>query len=143
MGEDFYCTVKLITGEEIFALACVDDNDEDPVLVLQNPVIMKLIETRNGYAIKVKPWLQIPGDDFFIIKLDKIVTMTEITEKKIIQFYNNYLNDEQDDDIEGDQLLGSSSNQSEVTKKMGYVTTVEDAREMLENLYKLKDNKES
>ena len=88
---------------------------------------------------------QIPGDDFFIVKLDKIVTMTEITEKKIIQFYNNYLNDEQDDDIDndGDQLLGSSSNQSEVTKKMGYVTTVEDARKMLENLYKLKDNKES
>jgi hypothetical protein len=142
MGEDFYCTVKLITGEEIFALACVDDNDEDPVLVLQNPVIMKLIETRNGYAIKVKPWLQIPGDDFFIVKLDKIVTMTEITEQKIIQFYNNYLNDE-DDDMDSDQLLGSSSNQSEVTKKMGYVTTVEDAREMLENLYKLKDNKES
>ena len=142
MGEDFYCTVKLITGEEIFALACVDDNDEDPVLVLQNPVIMKLIETRNGYAIKVKPWLQIPGDDFFIVKLDKIVTMTEITEQKIIQFYNNYLNDE-DDDMDSVQLLGSSSNQSEVTKKMGYVTTVEDAREMLENLYKLKDNKES
>ena len=103
---------------------------------------MKLIETRNGYAIKVKPWLQIPGDDFFIVKLDKIVTMTEITEQKIIQFYNNYLNDE-DEDTDGDQLLGSSSNQSEVTKKMGYVTTVEDAREMLENLYKLKDNKES
>jgi len=142
MGEEFYCTVKLITGEEIFALACVDDNYEDPVLVLQNPVIMKLIETRNGYAIKIKPWLQIPSDDLFIIKLDKVVTMTEITEQKIIQFYNNYLNDE-DDDSDSDYLLGSSSNQSEVTKKMGYVTTVEDAREMLENLYKLKDNKES
>ena len=24
MGEEFYCTVKLITGEEIFALACVE-----------------------------------------------------------------------------------------------------------------------
>jgi|TARA_R100001460_G_scaffold88826_2_gene130372 hypothetical protein len=143
MGEEFYCTVKLITGEELFAHVCIDDNDGDPVLVLQNPVIMKLIEIRNGYAIKVKPWLQIPGDDFFIIKLDKIVTMTEITETRIIQFYNNYLNDDQDDKEDDNQLLGSSSNQSKVTKRMGYVTTVEDAREMLENLYKLKDNKES
>ena len=142
MGEEFYCTVKLITSEEVFALACVDDNDEDPVLVLQNPVIMKHIETRNGYAIKIKPWLQIPGDDFFIVKLDKIITITEIKDQRIIQFYNNYLNDEQEED-DGDQLLGTSSNQSEVTKKMGYVTTVEDARQMLENLYKLKDNKES
>lgn len=142
MGEEFYCTVKLITSEEVFALACVDDNDEDPVLVLQNPVIMKHIETRNGYAIKIKPWLQIPGDDFFIVKLDKIITITEIKDQRIIQFYNNYLNDEQEED-DGDQLLGTSSNQSEVTKKMGYVTTVEDARQMLEDLYKLKDNKES
>ena len=142
MGEEFYCTVKLITGEEVFTLACVDDNDEDPVLVLQNPVIMKHIETRNGYAIKIKPWLQIPGDDFFIVKLDKIITITEIKDQRIIQFYNNYLNDEQEED-DGDQLLGTSSNQSEVTKKMGYVTTVEDARQMLEDLYKLKDNKES
>jgi len=143
MGEEFYCTVKLITSEEVFALACVDDNDEDPVLVLQNPVIMKHIETRNGYAIKIKPWLQIPGDDFFIVKLDKIITITEIKDQRIIQFYNNYLNDEQEEDDDGDQLLGTSSNQSEVTKKMGYVTTVEDARQMLEDLYKLKDNKES
>ena len=142
MGEEFYCTVKLITGEEVFTLACVDDNDEDPVLVLQNPVIMKHIETRNGYAIKIKPWLQIPGDDFFIVKLDKIVTITEIKDQRIIQFYNNYLNEEQEEE-DDDQLLGSSSNQSEVTKKMGYVTTVEDARQMLEDLYKLKDNKES
>ncbi len=142
MGEEFYCTVKLITSEEVFALACVDDNDEDPVLVLQNPVIMKHIETRNGYAIKIKPWLQIPGDDFFIVKLDKIITITEIKDQRIIQFYNNYLNDEQEEDDDGDQLLGTSSNQSEVTKKMGYVTTVEDARQMLEDLYKLKDNKE-
>ena len=69
-------------------------------------------------------------------------TITEIKDQRIIQFYNNYLNDEQEED-DGDQLLGTSSNQSEVTKKMGYVTTVEDARQMLEDLYKLKDNKES
>jgi hypothetical protein len=141
MGDEFYCTVKLITGEEIFALACSDDNDGDPVLVLQNPVIMKLLESKNGYVIKVKPWLQIPGDDFFIVKLDKIVTMTEVTESRIIEFYNSYLTKEFIDD--DNELLDSSGNQYKVTKKMGYLTTVEDAREMLENLYKLKDNKES
>ena len=32
-----------------------------------------------------------------------------------------------DSDLD-DPLLGSSSNQSQVTKKMGYVSTVEDAR---------------
>ena len=29
MGEEFYATLKLITGEEIFALVSVDENDGD------------------------------------------------------------------------------------------------------------------
>ena len=143
MGDDFYCTLKLVTGEELFALVCSDDNDGDPVIVMQNPVMMKLVETRNGFAVKVKPWLQIPGDDFFIVKLDKIVTMTEVTDAKIISFYNGYLNGEEEDEDSDSGFLNSSSNQSKVTKQMGYVSSVEDARRMLENLYKLKDNKES
>ena len=142
MGDEFYAIIKLVSGEEILSLVVVDENDGDPLLVMQNPITMKVLHSSHGMHIKVKSWMEMSSDDFFIVKLDKIVTMTEITEQKIIQFYNNYLNDE-DDDMDSDQLLGSSSNQSEVTKKMGYVTTVEDAREMLENLYKLKDNKES
>ena len=142
MGDEFYAIIKLISGEEVLSLVSIDENDGDPLIVMQNPITMKVLHSAHGMHIKVKSWMEMASDDFFIVKLDKIVTMTEITERKIIQFYNNYLNDE-DEDTDGDQLLGSSSNQSEVTKKMGYVTTVEDAREMLENLYKLKDNKES
>jgi hypothetical protein len=42
MGEDFYCILKLISGEEILSLISVDENDGDPIVVLQNPVIMEL-----------------------------------------------------------------------------------------------------
>ena len=41
MGEEFYSVLKLVTGEEIFALISVDDNDGDPIILLQNPVIIK------------------------------------------------------------------------------------------------------
>jgi len=139
MGEEFYSSIKLITGEEIFALVCLDENDGDPVLVLQNPVIMKVISTGGSYGVKVKPWMQIPGDDFFIVKLDKIITMTEITDENVIEFYNRYLED--DDDTPLSQ--NSSPGKAEVTKKMGYVSSVEDARKLLEDLYKLKDIKDS
>ena len=142
MGEEFYSSIKLITGEEIFALVCLDENDGDPVLVLQNPVMMKVISTGGTYGVKVKPWMQIPGDDFFIIKLDKIITMTEITDTNVIEFYNNYIEDD-DLDVPLSQNSSSSPGKTEVTKNMGYVSSVEDARKLLEDLYKLKDNKDS
>ena len=86
MGEEFYSSIKLTTGEEIFSLVCIDENDGDPVLVLQNPVVMKMISTGGSYGIKIKPWMSIPGDDFFIIKLDKIITMTEVKDESMIEF---------------------------------------------------------
>ena len=39
MGEEFHAVLKLITGEEIFALVSVDENDGDSIIMLSNPVI--------------------------------------------------------------------------------------------------------
>ena len=138
MGEEFYSVIKLTTGEEIFALVSLDDNDGDPLLILQNPVTMRMTRSSRGMILKVKPWMEIPDDDFFIIKLDKIITMTEVKDESMIEFYNSYLEEDSTDD-----LSNPTSNQTKLTNRMGYVSTVEEAREMLENLYKLKDNKES
>jgi hypothetical protein len=137
MGEEFYAAIKLVTGEEIFSLICVDDNDGDPIIILQNPVIMKVINNHIGQYVKVKPWMEIPTDDFFIIKYDKIVTMTEVKESQMITFYERYINDE-DVDIELDGKV-------QISNKMGYISSVEDARKNLENIFlkDLKDNKES
>jgi hypothetical protein len=138
MGEEFYSVIKLTTGEEIFALVSIDDNDGDPLLVMQNPVTMKMSRSSRGMTLRVKPWMEIPDDDFFIVKLDKIITMTEVKDESMIEFYNGYLEEGSTED-----LNDPSSHKTKLTNKMGYVSTVEEAREMLENLYKLKDNKES
>ena len=135
MGEEFHAVIKLVTGEEIFALVSVDENDGDPILLLMNPVVMKVMRNHVGQYVKVKPWMEIPTDDLFVIKYDKIITMTEVKEDKVIQFYEKYLNEE-DTDFDDD-------GRTKITDKMGYISTVDDARKMLENLYKLKDNKES
>jgi hypothetical protein len=137
MGEEFYAALKLVTGEEIFSLVCIDENDGDPIIILQNPVIMKINSNHIGTYVKVKPWMEIPNDDFFIIKLDKVITMTEVKNQKTIDFYERYLNDE-DVDIEVDGKVN-------ISDKMGFISTVEDARKSLEKLFRkdLKDNKES
>ena len=136
MGDEFYSVIKLTTGEEIFALVSIDENDGDPLLVMQNPVTMKMTRSSRGMSLRVKPWMEIPDDDFFIVRLDKIITMTEVKDESMIEFYNSYLEEDSTED-----LSNPSSHKTKLTNKMGYVSTVEEAREMLENLYKLKDNK--
>ena len=128
MGEEFHAVLKLITGEEIFALVSVDENDGDSIIVLSNPVIMKMMHSPSGHYVKVKPWLELPDQDLFLIKYDKIVTMSEVTDKQMIKFYTRYLN-EDDIDIEVDGKVSLSN-------KMGFVSTVEDARQSLENIFK-------
>ena len=135
MGEEFHAVIKLVTGEEIFALVSVDENDGDPILLLMNPVVMKVMRNHVGQYVKVKPWMEIPTDDLYVIKYDKVITMTEVKEQETIKFYNRYLN-EDDTDFDDD-------GRTKISDKMGYISTVDDARQMLENLYKLKDNKES
>ena len=53
MGDDFYCILKLVSGEEILSLISVDDNDGDPIVVLQNPVILELIDTKEKSLIDI------------------------------------------------------------------------------------------
>ena len=128
MGDEFHAVLKLITGEEIFSLVSVDENDGDSIIMLSNPVIMKMIQGPVGSYVKVKPWLELPDQDLFLIKYDKIITMSEVTDKQMIRFYTRYLN-EDDIDIEIDGKVTLSD-------KMGLLTTVEDARQSLENIFK-------
>ena len=127
MGDEFYAVLKLVTGEEIFALVSVDENDGDPIIMLSNPVIMKMLHSPAGQYVKVRPWLELPTEDLFLIKYDRIVTMSEVSDKNMNKFYNRYLN-EDDVDIELDGKVS-------LNPKMGLLTTVEDARKSLENIF--------
>jgi hypothetical protein len=108
----------------------VDENDGDPIVVLQNPVIMEIVDEKTKSYVKVRPWMELPNDDFFMIKLDKIITMTETTDRKLIDIYTKYLND--DDSIDVYKPYG----EVKVSNEMGYISSVEDARKKLEELYK-------
>ena len=136
MGEEFYSSIKLVTGEEIFSLVFIDENEGNPVVVAQNPVIIKTIHNLHGSFIKVKPWMEIPEDDFFVIPMDKIITMTEVKNSSIIKVYEKYITDSEN---ESESLI--DQHQTKITNKMGYISSVEDARKKLENLFK--DRKES
>jgi len=146
MGDEFYAIIKLISGEEVLSLVSIDENDGDPLIVMQNPITMKVLHSSHGMHIKVKSWMEMASDDFFIVKPDKMITITETKDERLIEIYNNYLEDEDTIDTYHnpmDSETQKTSGKVKPSQKMGYITTVEEARKHLEDLYNLKDTKES
>ena len=136
MGDEFYGVIKLITGEEIFATISVDENNGNPVVLVNSPVIMKVLTHGVGQYVKIKPWLELPDEDMYLIDYSRIITMTEVKDEQMIHFYTRYLNDDQVD-IELDGKVNINS-------QMGFISTVEDARKNLEKIFNIPfNNKES
>ena len=106
MSDEFYCILKLVSGEEILSLISVDDNDNDPMIVLQNPITVRLVHNYSGAHIKVKPWMDLSNDDIFMIRLDKVMTMSETTDEKLIQIYNDYIKEElEEEDVVTQEII--------------------------------------
>jgi len=121
MEEEFYASVKLVSGEEIFTLVCATEENENTFLILENPVIMKpMISKQKIYAFKISPWMNIPEDEIYIISIDKVITMTEVRDKNIIGIYKKYLN---------------NNSQIKVDNITGFISKVNNAIVSLENLY--------
>ena len=146
MDNEFYASVKLVSGEELFSVVSVEEGTDNPLIMLQNPVIMKMVSTPEGSIVKVKTWMNIPGDDPIVIRWDKVITVTEVKDSSVITIYNNYLEDERYDINQIGEVNKTHRNdvKSKLTNKMGYISTVDDARKYLEGVYKIKkDKKES
>lgn len=125
--EDFYCTLKLKTGEEIFAKVAASEEEDRTMLIVSNPIIVSEIKNRTGIVgYKIEPWLKTTTDDMFILRLDDVLTLSESTDIEMISMYQSYIR----------QSSKSKNNQSKISRKMGYLSNVNDAKEILENLYK-------
>ena len=124
---DFYCTLKLKTGEEIFAKVAATEEDDRTLLLVTNPIIVAEIKGRTGVmGYKIEPWLKTTTEDMFIINIDDVLTMTESSDIEMISMYQTYCR-------ESDK---TRKNQSKISRKMGYLANVNDAKEILEKLFK-------
>ena len=132
MGEEFVAIIKLVSGEEILASVCVDETGEEPIIIVHTPVTMKMIN--NGMYVKIKPWMELADDDMFVFSTDKIITMSEVKDQKVIKIYERYV-EEENEDNQVNQLLPSGG-EVKPDQRMGYVSRVEDARKSLENIFK-------
>ena len=126
--DDFYATLKLKSGEEIFAKVAASEEDDRTMLLVSNPVVVNEIKSRMGVVgYKVEPWLKTTTDDMFVVNLEDVLTMSESTDIEMIMMYQDYIRSSESDK--------NSTNQSSLDRKMGRLGNVNDVKEILEKIY--------
>ena len=90
--DDFFATIKLKCGDEIFCKVAASDEGDRTMLLVSNPIIVEEMKTRGqttGY--KLEPWLKTSTEDLFVINLDDVLTMSESDDIAMILMYQDYV----------------------------------------------------
>ena len=134
MEDDFYGTIKFKNGEEVFAKIAASEESDRTMLVIHHPITVAEVKSRAGtIGYKVEPWLKTTREDMFIVNMDNVLTMSESSDVHMIRMYQKFVQDTDRD----------NKNQPKISRKMGYIATVNDAKDILEKLYKSSPHKES
>ena len=127
--DDFYATLKLKSGEEIFAKVAASEESDRTMLLVSNPVIISEVKGRMGIVgYKLEPWLKTTTEDMFVINMSDVLTMSESNDIEMIMMYQDYVRSSQD----------TTPNESKINRRMGRIGNVNDVKEILEKLYKSK-----
>ena len=81
-----------------------------------------------GY--KVEPWLKTSREDMFIVDMDNVITMSECNDPEMMVLHQQFVHD-----------TGEGIGSSKINKRMGYIANVNDAKEILEKIYKNNNTK--
>ena len=134
MEPDFIATIKLTTGEEL--ISKVSYMPDDDSLVLENPMSVTRIDQQkkniriNGFALT--EWIHSTFDHMFVLPKQHVLTMTEIEDKKISEFYTESVRRHTS---EINHFRESYDPQS-FTREMGHLGSVKNTKRFLEDLYK-------
>jgi hypothetical protein len=130
MEEDFYATIKLKNGEEIYAKVSPCFEEHKTMLLVTNPITVSEVKTRAGVSgYKLESWLKTSKDDMLLIDMNDVLTISESKDIDMIIMYQNYVRQSKD--------YGSDyPSRKKINRKMGYISNVNDAKEILEKLYK-------
>ena len=129
MEEEFYATIKLLSGEELVAKVCyLPDEDK---LLLEKPLEVENARHKKGQievsGFALKEWISATFDNMFIIKRDHIITMTEI-EGEIVDFYEKTLTR-----LESGKSLAGRGNK--LPRGSGYLGSVQEMKKTLEDIF--------
>ena len=131
MSDKFLAVVKLKTGEEV--IAKVEIASELDVLSLDCPAMVghSSFTRKPGISvIKIEPWIKTGRERTYIVEMSNIITTCEVSDKDVIKAYNRFVKAY----YETEPL--TEKPKPKMTKEMGYISNVKDARKSLENIFK-------
>ena len=127
MADDFYATLKFKSGEEVFAKVAASEEENRTMLVVHNPVTISLVKNRNGLqGFKVEPWLKTTSEDMFIVDIADVLTLSESNDMEMIVMHQAFVNN-------ADKFTRKDR---QLNRRMGYLSNVQDAKKILEKIYK-------
>ena len=133
---DIYAVIKLVSGEEIFGQVEEFHDEQVKAIMVIDPCIIKEIPSRRGNFsfYKVEGWIKLSEDRIFCLEMKHIMLYTRCDDMEIIATYKKWVRSLNKDDEE------SSAMKVGVSTSMGYISSVDTARESLERIFKLKEN---
>ena len=127
MEDDFYATIKLKSGEEIFAKVGYSEEEDRTFLLLDTPITIERIKNRGGIlGYRVEPWLKTSKDDLFVINMNDVLTLSESKDMETIHMHQTF-------SLQQDNFFDNK--QKKLNRKMGYISTIKEAKKSLEKLY--------
>ena len=132
MSDRFLAVVKLKTGEEV--IAKVKISPEVDTMSLDCPAMVghSNFTRKPGISvIKIEPWIKTGRETTYIVKMSNVITTCEVSDKDVIKAYDKFVKAyyEETEDI-------IKKSKPKMTKEMGYISNVKDARKSLENIFK-------
>ncbi|MDA2977943.1 MAG: hypothetical protein O3B81_04135 [Actinomycetota bacterium] len=125
--EDFYATLKLKSGEEIFAKVAASEENGRTMLLVSNPITIGEIKSKIGIVgYKIEPWLKTTTEDIFVLNMDDVLTMSESSDIEMIMMYQDYIRSSNK----------NNKNHSTIDRSMGRLGNVNDMKEILEKIFK-------
>ena len=131
MSDKFLAVVKLKTGEEV--IAKIDVAPELDVMSLDCPAMIghSSFTRKPGISvIKIEPWIKTGRERTYIVEMSNIITTCEVSDKDVIKAYNKFVKAY----YETENIIEKPK--PKMTKEMGYISNVKDARKSLENIFK-------
>jgi len=126
--EDFYATIKFKSGEEIFSRVSCSEEEDRTFLLLDNPVTIEKVRNKGSiYGYKFEPWLKTSKEDLLIINLEDVLTLVESKDVETIAMHKTFSHH---------QNQYYDNKQKKLNRKMGYISTINEAKASLEKLFK-------
>ena len=131
MSDKFLAVVKLKTGEEVIAKIELSPDVDAMSLTCPAMIGESSFTRKPGVSVvKIEPWIKTGRERTYIVEMNNIITTCEVSDKDVIKAYNKFVKAY----YETEPCIEKSK--PKMTKEMGYISNVKDARKSLENIFK-------